>query len=528
MKPTFISKLFIVVVLLLGLAYAMPNILKYEHVENSVFAKYLPSETVNLGLDLQGGSHLVLEVDLNEYFKTRYQNLTSDVRKILSKEKLRYKGLKSNSHGVFFTSTKEDQIIKIKNVLLDKIHNVYVDLEGNKIHIIYTEEEMQNLTSYAIGQTLEILRSRVDQFGVSEPIIQPQGHDRIIIELPGVKDSKTAKDLIGKTAQLNFHLVDKILAPNDRRIMHPPAGKIVSYEVLGEDLEGNERRMYYLLEKRAVVSGENLADARSGFTPEGESNVSIAFDSKGSRQFARVTTDYVGRNLAIVLDGITYSAPKLNEPIISGRASITGNFTVQEAESLAIVLRAGALPAPVKIVEERTVGPSLGADSIEASRLAIIYGFALVLLTMLVVYRGMGVIANIALLCNVVLILALMSIIQATLTLPGIAGIVLTMGMAVDANVLIFERIKEELKAGASRAKALDIGFNSALSTIFDANITTLIAAIVLIAVGSGPIKGFAVTLSIGIVSSVFTAVMMSRWLLESTQRFTIKEVKGK
>jgi preprotein translocase subunit SecD len=452
--------------------------------------------------------------------------MSSEVRKALSKQRLRYTGMRSTKDGVSFTATKSSQFNDIRDALTDKIPNIQIIKEDAKFEVSYTELELQNLQTYAIGQTLEILRSRVDQFGVAEPLIQRQGNNRIIIELPGIKDSKTAKNLIGKTAKLNFHMVDRVLANNDRRIINPPAGKIVSYEIAGKDVNGEEMRIYYLLDKRPVLSGENLSDARSGFTQEGQSDVMVAFDSKGSRQFAKVTTENTGRRMAIVLDGQTYSAPNLNEPILGGRASITGNFTPEEAENLAIVLRAGALPAPVKVVEERTVGPSLGADSIAASKMAIMIGMSLVLATMLVIYGSMGMIANIALAVNIVLIIALMSMIGSTLTLPGIAGIVLTMGMAVDANVLIFERIREELRKGKKRLEALETGYNSALSTIFDANITTLIAAIVLFAVGSGPIKGFALTLSVGIVSSVFTAVLLSRWLLEVTSKYTVKEVK--
>lgn len=525
MQMTLLKKLSIVFVLLLAVLYALPNFLKYEDAHPS-FEKYLPSSTINLGLDLQGGSHLVLEVDLDTYLKDKYQSMASSVRKSLAKERLRYKAMRSNKDGVTFVATKEAQYSKVRANVLKAVPNVNIEREGNKFYIQYTDLEIENLQTYAIGQTLEILRSRVDQFGVAEPLIQRQGTNRVIIELPGVKDSKTAKSLIGKTAKLNFHMVDKVLASNDRRILRAPAGKIVSYEVEAVLENGEEIRTYYLLDKRPVITGESLADARSGFDDKGQSNVSIAFDGEGARKFARVTTENTGHRLAIVLDGITYSAPNLNEPILGGRASITGNFNPTEAENLAIVLRAGALPAPVKIVEERTVGPSLGADSIAASKMAIMIGMGLVLITMLVVYGSMGMIANIALGVNMVLITALMSMIGSTLTLPGIAGIVLTMGMAVDANVLIFERVREELRKGHATLKALDVGYNSALSTIFDANITTLIAAVVLFAVGSGPIKGFALTLSIGIISSVFTAVLLSRWLLEITSKYTIKEIK--
>lgn len=525
MKITFLKKITIVSVLIIGAIYALPNFLKYENIHPE-FEKYLPSNTINLGLDLQGGSHLVLEVDLDTYLKNKYVNMTSEIRKTLAKEKLNYRSMRSSKDGVTFTAFKESQYSEIRKVLLDKFQGVVIERDDNKFEVFYSDVEKATMETYAIGQTLEILRSRVDQFGVAEPLIQRQGVNRVIIELPGVKDSGTAKDLIGKTAQLNFHLVDRVLPSNDRRIINPPAGKIVSYEVLGKSQSGEEFKTYYLLEKRPVLSGENLADAKSGFNQDGQVDVSISFDPTGSRQFAKVTTENTGHRMAIVLDGVTYSAPNLNEPILGGRASITGNFTTKEAEGLAIVLRAGALPAPVKIVEERTVGPSLGADSIEASKIAILVGFSMVLVAMLIVYGRMGLVANLSLLINVVLIVALMSIIGSTLTLPGIAGIVLTMGMAVDANVLIFERVREELRNGHERLKALEVGFNSALSTIFDANITTLIAAVVLFAVGSGPIKGFALTLSIGIVSSVFTAVMLSRWILEVSSKYTIKEIK--
>jgi preprotein translocase subunit SecD len=526
MQITLLKKITIILVLLLGVVYSLPNLFKYDNI-NSAIANYLPAKTINLGLDLQGGSHLVLEVDLDTYLKDKYNDMSTEVRKSLAKASLRYTSMSSSKDGVKFTAIKDSQYEEIRSSLNKSFSNIVIDRTDSNFTINYTETELANLQNYAIGQILEILRNRVDQFGVAEPLIQRQGDSRIIIELPGVKDSKTAKDLIGTTAKLNFHLVDQVIANNDRRIIRPPAGKIVSYEVLSKDESGNENRVYYLLDKKPVLSGENLADARSGFDQKGQSDVSISFDSKGARQFAKVTTEYTGHRLAIVLDGVTYSAPNLNEPILGGRASITGNFSTAEAENLAIILRAGALPAPVKIVEERTVGPSLGADSIQASKMAIMLGFVFVMVCMVAVYGAMGMIANIALLVNIVLIVALMSIIGSTLTLPGIAGIVLTMGMAVDANVLIFERVKEELRAGAKRMKALDVGYNSALSTIFDANITTLIAAVVLFAIGSGTIKGFALTLSIGIVSSVFTAVMLSRWLLEITSKYTIKEVKG-
>jgi preprotein translocase subunit SecD len=527
MKVTLFQRLIIIFVLAMAVIYALPNFLKYENMHPS-FEKYLPSKTITLGLDLQGGSHLVLEVDLDVYLKNKYENLISEVRKTLAADKLRYRSMRFTKDGITFSATKESQYQAIRSALVKEFANVDIVRDGSKFSVAYKPAEVEQLQTYAIGQTLEILRSRVDQFGVAEPLIQRQGTNRVIIELPGVKDSKTAKDLIGKTAQLNFHLVDRVLANNDRRIIRPPAGKIVSYEVVGKDEYGQEAKIYYLLNKRPVVSGENLADARSGFNQQGQSDVAITFDAKGAKQFAKVTTENTGRRMAIVLDGVTYSAPNLNEPILGGRASITGNFTTAEAENLAIVLRAGALPAPVKIVEERTVGPSLGADSIAASKIAIGIGFALVLGCMVLVYGAMGMVANIALLVNIVLLIALMSLIGSTLTLPGIAGIVLTMGMAVDANVLIFERIREEIRNGMKRAKALEVGFSSALSTIFDANITTLIAAVVLFAVGSGPIKGFALTLSLGIVSSVFTAVMLSRWLLEMSQKYTIKELKRK
>lgn len=522
MKLTFTKKIFIMLVMLFGILYSLPNLLDYENMHPS-FEKYLPSERINLGLDLQGGSHLVLEVDIDSYLAKKYDDMSSFMRKTLATDKLRYRSLRHTKDGVTFKATNPEQYNEIRKAILKDFPGVIVNREDDKFIISYSDAEKATMQTNAIGQTLEILRSRVDQFGVAEPLIQRQGASRIIIELPGMKDSASAKELIGKTAQLNFHIVDRVLANNDRRIINPPAGKIVSYEVLGESADGEQYKVYYLLDKRPVVSGENLSDARQSFNQQGQVDVSIVFDAKGASDFARATTENTGRRMAIVLDGVTYSAPNLNEPIIGGRASITGNFTVKTAESLAITLRSGALPAPVKIVEERTVGPSLGADSIEASKKAMVIGIIFLMISMFVVYGRMAFIANIALVVNLILLVAMLSILNATLTLPGIAGIVLTMGMAVDANVLIFERIKDCLREGLSVDQALEDGYNNALSSIFDANITTFIAAVVLFAIGSGPIKGFALTLSIGLVSSVFAAVLVSKWMLDVSKKYTIK-----
>lgn len=508
------KKLTVFAVLLAALYYAVPNVMD-EQTRNNL-PEWMNKETVNLGLDLQGGSHMVLQVDLETVLKRAYENMEDEVRNVLrdGKKNYGYRTLSAFEDRVTTVLTDASEVDAVSDLIEDEITGVEVSTEGVALTIQFTEANKELMRRDAVGQTLEILRSRVDEFGVAEPLIQRQGADRIIIELPGIDDVERAKSIIGRTALLSFHLVDEERDARDYINRRPPPGRVLMYEKMIDD-SGQEIKVPYLLKKRASITGYNLANASSGFNQNGENAVFIRFDAKGTRQFGELTTKHVGRRMAIVLDGEVYSAPSLREPILGGNASITGRFTSAETQDLAMILRAGALPAPVKFAEERSVGPSLGADSVEAGKNAIIIGFIAVMILMVIFYQGFGLAANVALLFNVVLIIGFMTAIGATMTLPGMAGIVLTIGMAVDANVLIFERIREEFKARKiSVAKAVESGFASAYSTILDANITTLIAAIVLFAMGSGPIKGFALTLSVGIASSMFTAIMVTRLII--------------
>jgi preprotein translocase subunit SecD len=378
-----------------------------------------------------------------------------------------------------------------------------------------TAEEITGVKDMTARQALETIRNRVDMFGVSEPDIRPQGDDRILIQLPGFNDPQKAVELIGKTAVLEFKLVDESKSAEDALKNGAPTGSQVYYEKIVDRATGAESRVPILLRKQTLMTGDSLTDARSFRGDMGDPRVSLRFDSRGAREFADITERYTKRRLAIVLDNLVYSAPTIRTRIPNGEAVIEGSFTIDEARMLAVVLRAGALPAPVSILEERTVGPSLGQDSINQGLTAGAFGLGAILLFLLVYYRWSGMVADLALIFNFPIILGALALLGATLTLPGIFGLVLTFAMAVDANVLIFERIREEVRQGRPAGMAVNAGFGRAFWTIFDANITTVLAAMVLYQFGSGPIRGFAVTLIIGILSSMFTAIFASRWFFD-------------
>ena len=377
------------------------------------------------------------------------------------------------------------------------------------------EEESDQVEKLAVDQALETIRNRIDQFGVAEPDIRRQGENRMLIQLPGIKDTDRAKDLIGRTALLEFKLVDDTRDVNAAVQGNVPAGREVLYRVDVDAASGKTSKVPLLLKRRTLLTGASLTNARVDFDQFNIPFVSINFDKKGARVFERITGDNVNKRLAIVLDDTVASAPVIQEKIAGGQARITGNFTLDEAKDLAIVLRAGALPAPVNILEERTVGPSLGADSIQKGLISMCIGGILVIFFMIIYYKGAGIIADVALILNIILIAGGLAGFKATLTLPGIAGIILTIGMAVDANVIIFERIREELTLGRTPRAAIDAGYDRASLTILDANVTTLIAAVVLFQFGTGAIKGFAVTLSLGVIASLFTALVMSRLIFD-------------
>jgi len=387
-----------------------------------------------------------------------------------------------------------------------------LDYDGNKIIMEMTERAIRDRKTSAVQQSIEIVRRRVDETGTREPTIQRQGDDRILVQLPGIDDPERIKRLLGKTAKMSFHLVDQrnsVEAAMAGRI--PPGSRLMP----SDEASANGQPQMYLIKKRVMVSGDTLVDSQPSYDSRtNEPVVTFRFDSAGAKRFGRATSKNVGKLFAIILDGKVISAPVIREPILGGSGQISGSFTVQTAQDLALLLRAGALPAPLTILEERSVGPGLGADSIAAGKVASIIGIIAVVIFMGAAYGLFGVMADVALMMNMFLILAALSFLQATLTLPGIAGIVLTIGMAVDANVLVFERIREEVRAGRTPISAVDAGYSRAFTTIIDANLTTLIAAVLLYVFGSGPVRGFAVTLSIGIVTSMFTAIMLTRLLV--------------
>jgi preprotein translocase subunit SecD len=479
-----------------------------------------PHKQINLGLDLQGGMHLVLEVDTAKAVEGQVERIAQEIRDQLRKERLRKVSLNRIDGNKISATVRDPQILEKFNALLkndfDFLKRSPRTEDGTSTIILeIPEPEAENTKKLAVDQALETIRNRIDQFGVAEPDIRRQGEKRILIQLPGIKDPDRAKDLIGRTALLEFKLVDDTLDVNAAVKGNVPAGREVLYRVEEPADTGKITKVPFLLKKRTLLTGANLTNARVDFDQFNIPFVSINFDKKGARDFERITGDNVNKRLAIVLDDTVASAPVIQEKIAGGQARITGDFTLDEAKDLAIVLRAGALPAPVNILEERTVGPSLGADSIRKGLISMLIGGILVVVFMIVYYKGAGIIADIALILNIILIAGGLAAARATLTLPGIAGIILTIGMAVDANVIIFERIREELALGRTARAAVDAGYKRATLTILDANVTTLIAAVVLFQFGTGPVKGFAVTLSLGVIASLFTALVLSRLIFD-------------
>jgi len=503
----------VVAVCLLGLAFAAPNFIPKNQADG--LPEWLPRQQVSLGLDLQGGSHLLLEVDSRAVIREYLESLVDGMRTDLRKARIRYQGLGVSGNGAQVTIKDPDKAEEARKLLRDLDSTTQLEYDGNKISISLTDRALADRKNAAIQQSIEIVRRRVDETGTREPTIQRQGDDRILVQLPGVDDPERIKRLLGKTAKMSFHLVDQKNSVDAAMAGRIPPG---SWLLPSEDGSGS----MYLIRKRVMVSGDTLIDSQPSFDSRtNEPVVTFRFDSSGSKRFGAATSKNVGKLFAIVLDRKVISAPVIREPILGGSGQISGSFTIQSAQDLALLLRAGALPAPLTILEERSVGPGLGADSIAAGKIASIIGIIAVVVFMGAAYGLFGFLADIALIFNMVLILGALSFLQATLTLPGIAGIVLTIGMAVDANVLVLERIREEVRAGRTPISAIDAGYSRAFSTIIDANLTTLIAALLLYAFGSGPVRGFAVTLSIGIVTSMFTAIMLTRLFVVTWLRRT-------
>ena len=490
--------------------YLIIFLLSFFSVVNFIDNKesYLLSKKVNLGLDLQGGSYLLLEVDSLPIVNQNIQSKLLSLRKYFKNNNIKYKNLKIKNTSISFTLSK-DSILKFENFFLNKdnLINTYLTqyksyelnhvVTNNNIVIEYSKFGLIELKTSALEQSLEIVRRRVNEVGTNEPTIIKRGNDRILVELPGLEDPNRIKKLLGRTANLTFRFV----SDNENSF----GSEILSYENSDDELK---------VSKRVILSGDSLLNAKPDVNNQtNEPIVSFTLDRVGTKKFARATTKNVGKRLAIILDNQVISAPVIQEPITGGNGQISGDFTFQSSTDLALLLRSGALPAPLNVIEERTVGPDLGEDSIKAGAISLIIGFILVIFYMLYKYRFLGLIANLSLIINLILLLGILTILEATLTLPGIAGIILTVGMAVDANVLIFERIKEEARLEKSIIHAFDTGYKKAQSAVLDANITTLISALILFILGSGPIKGFAVTLGIGILTTLFTAYFFARHL---------------
>ena len=524
----------------LGILFSMPNLF-YDRVERhndaiaavesgtvtaaqvadeiALWPSYLPSALVNLGLDLRGGAHLLAEVRVSDVYADRIDGLWPDVRDTLRDERGtvgNVRRMPSEPGELRVQISNPDAIGRAAEVVrtlaqptqtvsgFGTARDLEVRIEGTEIIVTLSDAERQATDERTMRQSLEIIRRRVDEAGTREPTIQRQGSDRILIQVPGIGSAAELKELIGTTARLTFHPVVSTTSDPDR----VPEPRQVIYPSI------DEPGVYYILEQQPVVTGDQLVDAQAAFDQNNRPAVNFRFNPAGGRAFGLYTAANIGNPFAIVLDGEVISAPVIQAHISGGSGIITGRFTVEQTTQLAVLLRSGALPAEMDFLEERTVGPELGQDSIDAGRIAAMVAFAAVLLFMLLTYGSFGVIANIALLLNVSMIFAMLSAIGATLTLPGIAGIVLTIGMAVDATVLIFERIREEMRTAKGPARAIQLGYEKALSAILDANITTLITALILFAMGSGPVRGFAVTLGLGIITSVFTALFVTRLMV--------------
>ncbi len=494
---------------LLGVVFSFPNFLSYQAASD--LPGWLPSKQVNLGLDLQGGSHLLLEVDVNTVINERLDALVDNIRTALRKEKIGYTKLGVAGGGARFRLTDPLEDEKAKFLLREIDPGLVITMNDNAIfNVTYDENTLREIRTSAVNQSIEIVRRRIDETGTREPTIQRQGEDRILIQLPGIKDPERIKSLLGKTAKLTLHLVDSSVSADSAR-----EGKVPPGSIMLPSGDPTDDEPFYVVRKRVVVSGDRLENAAATMDQRSAQwVVTFNFDTLGAKKFGKASSENVGKRLAVVLDGKVISAPVVREAILGGSGQISGRFTPEAARDLALLLRAGALPAPLTILEERSVGPSLGADSIAAGKIACLIGFLAVAIFMIIIYGFFGIVADIALVLNLMMILGALSVLQATLTLPGIAGIVLTVGMAVDANVLIFEHIREEVRAGRTPFNAIEAGYKRAFTTIVDANVTTLIAALLLYEFGSGPIKGFAVTLSIGILTSMFTAIMVTRLLI--------------
>ena len=518
--------------IIFGILCSLPNLFSEKTLQD-YYPSWLPGGQLVLGLDLQGGAHILLQVEEEGVIKERLEVLRGDVRSVLREgEKIGYSGgvrivkdavqvkLRDIAQLAEARKRMEGLVQPISASLFTGGGTMETKLDVDEVQGILrlslTEEGLASRVSNAVAQSIEVIRRRVDELGTTEPSIQREGNSRILVQVPGLQDADRLKNILQSTAKLTFRLVDTSMAPETALATRPPVDSEILYEAVDKNsTTPQESRIPYLVKKQVLISGEELDDAQPTFDHQtNEPVVSFRFNTSGARKFGKITSQNVGKPFAIVLDSEVISAPNIREPILGGSGIISGSFTAESANDLAVLMRAGALPADLTIIEERTVGPGLGQDSIDAGETAGLVGALAVVVFMFLSYGLFGLFANIALVINVVLIIGALSALGATLTLPGIAGIVLTIGMAVDANVLIYERIREENRYGRSTIAAIDAGYSRALGTILDANITTFIAAIILFSLGSGPVRGFAVTLAIGIVTTVFSAFTFNRLLV--------------
>jgi preprotein translocase subunit SecD len=495
----------IYLICVMSIILAIPNFLS-ENMRKSL-PQFMPNSTINLGLDLRGGSHLLLEADFPTYLKDQVNALKDVLKSELRKNKIFYNSLDAKNNIVSFRIKNIEQKDQAWKLIKQTNDGIIIKYDDNKFEISFNEEYIQTLKASLINQSIEIIRRRVDETGTREPIIQKQGELRIVLQVPGMDNPDHLKMLLGKTAKLTFHIVDEMVTSDD-----------VAVGINKKIIKDEERQgLFYVVDTKPMLSGDALIDARATVDQRmGNAVVNFRFNTIGAKIFGEITKENSGKMLAIVLDNKVISAPRINEPILGGSGIIQGSFTIQTANDLALLLRAGALPAELNIVEERSIGPSLGADSIESGKKAAIVGMIMVVIFMILNYGLFGVFANIALIFNMMIIISLLTILGATLTMPGIAAIILTIGMAVDANVLIYERIREELRHGMSPIAACDRGFKHVMSAIFDSNLTTMIVAILLYIFGTGPIKSFAVSLAIGIFSSLIAAMLITRLIIST------------
>ena len=499
------------VVAFFGIAFALPNVLPIATILK--IPTWLPHKHMNLGLDLRGGAHLLLEAELKIAVRDSLGSLRQGVRdELTDRPRILHKNLVVFGNGISVEVVKPGDLGEAKKRLRSLGQGMDLIEENNRLQLRMTETQLRERKNAVMDQAMEIVRRRLDETGLSEPSIQRQGENRILVQAPGFSETTELKKVLGQTAKMTFHLLAPKVSTTNPKERVPPGTVLLPGNERDLSLQGE--RIFYFVKKKVEVSGENLVDSQPTVDQNNRNVVTFRFDTVGARKFGNVTRRNVNKPFAIVLDGEVITAPVIQEPILGGNGQITGTFTPSESKRLALLLRSGALPVPLQVIEERTVGPGLGADSIAAGKIASILGLIAVVVFMAAAYGLFGMMAVIALTLNLILIAAGLSMLQATLTLPGIAGIVLTIGMAVDANVLVFERIREEARAGRTPISAVDSGYQRAFATIIDANLTTFIAALLLYMFGSGPVRGFAVTLAIGLCTSMFSAIMVTRMMV--------------